>query len=84
MSDTEHFKVVYQFLLYRLVALDGIREGYVYHFVVLDSYHYVALPFKYGLYSTYSETACQYPVACTWAPPSLQVSQYGTATLVQL
>ena len=47
--DRQFSQYIYKVFLDGFVILDGLREGNVYHFIVVNAYHDIALSFHDGV-----------------------------------
>ena len=70
---------VHQMIVDGLVLLDGGVEGYVYDFVVADTYHHVTLAIEQCLDTGSTHTACDDAVVGCGAAATLQVAKDGDA-----
>ena len=61
--DTQFVEHLNQALVKTLVRTDTLREGNIYHFVIADTYHDVALSLLDSLNSSHTHATCQDAVA---------------------
>lgn len=81
-SDRQFSQYIYKVFLDGFVILDGLREGNVYHFIVVNTYHDIALSFHDGVDGGCAQTAGKDTVVCRRATTALQVTEDGYAYVI--
>ena len=64
LSNRQFSQYIYKVFLDGFVILDGLREGNVYHFIVVNAYHDIALSFHDGVDGGCAQTAGKDTVVC--------------------
>lgn len=80
--DRQFSQYIYKVFLDGFVILDGLREGNVYHFIVVNAYHDIALSFHDGVDGGCAQTAGKDTVVCRRATTALQVTEDGYAYVI--
>ena len=80
--DRQFSQYIYKVFLDGFVILDGLREGNVYHFIVVNAYHDIALSFHDGVDGGCAQTAGKDTVVCRRATAALQVTEDGYAYVI--